>query len=157
MVNSRIGPLTTEKFLFNVCNALLQGGVRTALFMVVYWFILPIFPSGAVPASYFDLFYIYVLIAVIPTSIAYIFSGTVLRYCIMSAKDLVLVIFFVNLLKEQKVTTRILVGDVTVSVTIDLLIPTAMIITIYLVNFGKSLLEAVNFMSESSEKPVEAI
>lgn len=157
MVNFHVESLTFRRILSNVGNALLRGGAKTAVFIAIYWFILPMLPPEAVPASYLNLFYIYALLAIVPTFIAYLFSGTILRYGVMTAKNLVLVVLFLTFLKEQKVSVSMPVADATVYVTLDFLIPMVMIVTIYLIDFGKSLLEAVNFLSESSEKPVEAI
>ena len=159
MVSLGHGSSTRRRILSNLGNALLQSGIRLIVLLLVYGVLLPLLQSEAISisTSYLNFFYIFALIEIVPTFLAYMLSGTILRYVVIAAKNMFFIAFFLMFFTTEKLNASTKIVDTTISITIDFLIPTVMIATIYLIDVIKTVLEAVDFLAGSHEKPVNSL
>jgi len=159
MVSLGRGSSTRRRILSNLGNALLQSGIRLIVLFFIYWVLLPLLQSEAISisASYLNFFYIFALIEIVPTFLAYMLTGTILRYVVIAAKNLFFITFFLIFFTTEKLNASTKIANTTISITIDFLIPTVMIATIYLIEIIKNILETMDFLASSHEKPVNPL
>ncbi len=79
-------------------------------------------------------------------------SGTIFQHAFNVGKALILIIFFVLALNGGIVSFSLNLQGVPINVWADLKVYLIMLITIDLIGLAKSILQAVNFLSEKSEK-----
>lgn len=88
-------------------------------------------------------------------------SGTIFQHAFNVGRALVLIVFFVLALNGGIISLNLNVESVPINVLADLRIYLIMLITIDLIGLARSILQAVNFLSEKAEqqlpmpKPVE--
>jgi len=79
-------------------------------------------------------------------------SGTIFQHAFNIGKAIILIIFFVLALNGGIVTFDLNLGEMGINIWADLRIYLAMLITIDLLGLAKSILQAINFLSEKAEQ-----
>ena len=131
----------SKKMMPKILKASLSVVVLYFLFfyvpaLLVFSFI----PSGYQP--FIDIFGVMTIFFVFITQLA---SGTILQYVFSATRALAFIIFFVQVMGNGVVT-----GSVeAISILVDLRVFFTMLIAIELLEFGKNLFEAINFLSET--------
>jgi len=130
----------SKKMMPKILKASLSAIVLYFLFfyvpaLLVFSFI----PSGYQP--FIDIFGVMTIFFVFITQLA---SGTIFQYVFSATRALAFIIFFVQVMGNGVVT-----GSVeAISILVDLRAFFTMLIAIELLEFGKNLFEAINFLSE---------
>jgi len=125
--------------------------VKASVIAVVLYFLLFYVPSvmmsGFIPSEYMSSVEIFAAVTIFFTFITQLASGTIFQYVFGAIRAFVFMIFFAQTLSSGLITGNF--GPV--SFAVDFRIFFGMLIAIELLDFGKSVFEAVNFISEKVE------
>ena len=83
-------------------------------------------------------------------------SGTIFQHAFNIGKAIILIIFYVLALNGGIISLNLNLESVPINIWADLRVYLMMLITIDLLGLAKSLLQAVNFLSEKTEQQVPA-
>jgi len=125
--------------------------LKASLLAIVLYFLLFYIPtlmmSSFIPSGY-DLFIdIFAAMTIFFVFITQLASGTIFQYVFGATRALAFIIFFMQVLNSGAVTGNF----EAISILVDLRVFFAMLIAIELLEFGKNLFEAINFLSEKVE------
>ena len=125
--------------------------VAIILYVLLFYIPMLIIPSF-IPSEYesfIDVFAAMIIFFAFVTTLA---SGTIFQYVFGTARALAFLIFFIQILSSGVVTESF--G--TISILVDLRVFIAMLIAIELIDFGKNMFEAINFLAETAnvETPI---
>jgi len=125
--------------------------LKASLFAIVLYFLLFYVPtllmSSFIPFEYETFVNIFAAMTIFFVFIGQLASGTIFRYVFGATRALAVIIFFVQILNSGVITGSF----EAVSIFIDLRVFFAMLIALELLEFGKNLFEAINFLSEKVE------
>ena len=134
-----------KKVASRVLRAALAGFIT---FLLVYFLSTLLYPPEALPPGYEPLFDVFVAIVVFFAVVIELSSGTILKYAFSAARALILIMYFVYALHGGIITTEMEMAHIMV----DLRGFLAMLIFVNLLGLAKSILEAVDFLSEKEEQ-----
>jgi len=136
--------------------------VKAAIRGVLYFVFLYVFPmflisqvSGFAPelfAGYGQLLNLFVAVVIFFVVASELTSGTIFQHAFNVGKAIILMIFFVLALNGGIVSLNLNVEGMPINVWADLRVYLMMLITIDLLGLAKSILQAVNFLSEKTEQ-----
>jgi len=136
--------------------------VKAAIKGVLYFVFLYVFPiflisqvSGFAPelfAGYGQLLNLFVAVVIFFVVASELTSGTIFQHAFNVGKAIILMIFFVLALNGGIVSLNLNVEGMPINVWADLRVYLMMLITIDLLGLAKSILQAVNFLSEKTEQ-----
>jgi len=122
--------------------------LKASLVAVVLYFLLFYIPTliipSIIPPEYKPFINIFAAITIFFAFIIQLASGTIFQYVFGTARALAFMIFFVQVLNSGVITGNF----EAISILIDLRVFFAMLIAIELLEFGKNVFEAINFLSE---------
>ena len=125
--------------------------LKAALLAIVLFFLLFYIPtlvmSSFIPSEYEMLIDVFAAMVIFFVFITQLASGTIFQYVFGGTRALAFIIFFVQILNSGVITGSF----EAISIFIDLRVFFAMLIAIELLDFGKNLFEAINFLSEKVE------
>ena len=125
--------------------------LKASLLVVILYFLLYCIPtfvmSSFIPSKYEPFIDIFAAITIFFTFITQLMSGTIFQYVFSATRALAFIIFFMQLLNSGIITENF---EATF-ILIDLRVFFAMLIAIELLEFGKNIFEAINFLSEKVE------
>jgi len=130
-----------------VLRAALAGFVTFLLVYFLPTLLLLMLPPEALSPGYEPLFDVFVAILVFFAVVIELSSGTILKYAFSVARALILIIYFVYALHGGIIITEM----ETAHIMVDLRGFLAMLIFVNFLGVTKSILEAVNFLSEKEE------
>jgi len=123
--------------------------LKASLSAIVLYFLLFYIPtlviSSFIPSEYNPFIYAFAAMTIFFVFIIQLASGTILQYVFGTARALAFIIFFV-----QALNSGVIAGSFeSTSILVDLRVFFAMFIAIELLELGKNLSEAINFLSEN--------
>jgi len=125
--------------------------LKASLSVVILYFLLFYFPtlvmSSFITSEYKPFIDTFAAIAIFFVFITQLASGTIFQYMFGAARALFFMIFFMQVSNSGAITGNF----EAISILVDLRVFFAMLIAIELLEFGKNLFEAVNFLSEKVE------
>ena len=125
--------------------------LKTSFVAVVLYFLFFYVPSvmmsNLIPSEYMPSFEIFAAITIFFFSITQLASGTIFQYVFGAIRAFAFIIFFAQALSSGLITGNF--GPV--SFAVDFRIFFGMLIATELLDFGKSVFEAINFISEKVE------
>jgi len=130
--------------------------LKAFLVAIILYFLLFCIPmlvvSSFIPSEYESFIDVFAAMMIFFAFITTLASGTIFRYVFGTARALAFIIFFIQILSSGVVTGSF--G--TISILVDLRVFIAMLITIELLDFGKNMFEAINFLAETAnvETPI---
>ena len=127
----------------------MKAGIKAVLIYIVYFiFMLLVQPFFELIGQYSLLIDIFFMVIIAFTFLTEFFSGTIVKYMIEFSKSLFIVFYFVASLNSGII-------DVTmenVSIIVNLRFFLLMLVLINVIGMAKTVLSAVNFLHEKSEK-----
>jgi len=125
--------------------------LKASLLAIVLYFLLFYIPtlmmSNLIPFGYEPFIDIFAAMTIFFVFITQLMSGTIFQYVFGATRALAFIIFFMQVLNSGAVTGNF----EAISILVDLRVFFAMLIAIELLEFGKNLFEAINFLSEKVE------
>jgi len=134
-----------KKLSKNIPRILRASLIAIALYFLLFYLPTLVIPS-LIPVEYEPLIDIFAVMVIFFAFITQMASGTIFRYVFGVARALAFIIFF-TLVLGSGATTGNFEG---VFILVDLRVFFAMLIGIELLEFGKSLVESINFLSEKT-------
>jgi len=133
----------------NLARRILKAGIKAALIYIVYFiFMLLIQPFFEFIGQYsllIDMFFTVLIVFIFLTEL---FSGTIIKYMIEFSKSLFIIFYFVAALNSGIID----VSMENVSIIVNLRFFLLMLVLINVIGMAKTVLSAVNFLHEKSEK-----
>jgi hypothetical protein len=125
--------------------------LKASLLVVVLYFLFFYIPtlilSSFIPVEYESSIGVFAAITIFFAFIAQVSSGTILQYVFGATRTLVFMLFFMQLLSSGVVSESF----EAIFITVDLRVFFAMLIAIEILEFGKNIFAAINFLSEKVE------
>ena len=133
----------------NLAWRILKAGIKAVLIYIVYFiFMLLVQPFFELIGQYsllIDMFFTVLIVFIFLTEL---FSGTIIKYMIEFSKSLFIIFYFVASLNSGIID----VSMENVSITVNLRFFLLMLVLISVIGMAKTVLSAVNFLHENSEK-----
>jgi len=145
--------------------------IKATIKAVLYFIFLYVIPlmivsqlSAVAPelfATYTDYLAIFAAIIIFSVVASELTAGTIYQHAFNIGRAIVLIVFFILALQGGIISQDISVSSIRLHFVVDLRIYLAMLISIDLLNLAKSMLQAINFLSERVEqqhpmpKPIE--
>jgi len=126
---------------------ILKASVVAVVLYFLLFYVPSVMMSNLIPSQYMPSFKIFAAITIIFFSITQLVSGTIFQYIFGAIRAFAFIIFFMQVLSSGSITGNF--GPVSFSV--DLRVFIGMLIATELLDFGKSVFEAINFVSEKAE------
>jgi len=120
-------------------------------YILVYYPLVLMYPSGAMPFEYSQLFNVFVAMVVFFAVITKLFSGTILEYAFSVAKALFMIIYFFYAFNGGAIGLTVPVSETTVNLVLDLRAFLAVLILVNLLALSKSVLQATEFLARKVE------
>lgn len=143
-----------RKMLPRIVRALIKG-----LLYFVFLYFVPMFFISQVSAfapelfaSYGQLLDVFVAVVIFFVVASELTSGTIFKYAFNVGKAIILIVFFVLALNGGVVSLSLNFEGTNIGIWADLRIYLVILITIDLLGLAKSILQAVNFLSEKAEQ-----
>ena len=146
-----------RKLLPRIAKAAVKGIVYFVLFYVLLTFLVSQLSEFAPQlfAQYEQTVTIFAAILIFFVVASELTSGTIYQHALNIGKALILILFFVYALNGGILKLDIDIAEAQqVSLVVDLTVFLLMLITIDLLGLAKSVLQAVNFLSEKADKQV---
>ena len=125
--------------------------LKASLLAIVLYFLLLYVPtlvvSSFIPSEYKSFIDLFAAITIFFTFITQLASGTIFQHVFGTARALAFIVFFMQILSSGAITGNF----EAISILIDLRMFIAMFIAVEFLEFGKSLFEAIDFLSEKVE------
>ena len=133
----------------NLAWRILKAGIKAVLIYIVYFiFMLLVQPFFELIGQYsllIDMFFTVLIVFIFLTEL---FSGTIIKYMIEFSKSLFIIFYFVAALNSGIID----VSMENVSIIVNLRFFLLMLVLINVIGMAKTVLSAVNFLHENSEK-----
>ena len=133
----------------NLAWRILKAGIKAVLIYIVYFiFMLLVQPFFELIGQYsllIDMFFTVLIVFIFLTEL---FSGTIIKYIIEFSKSLFIIFYFVASLNSGIID----VSMENVSIIVNLRFFLLMLVLINVIGMAKTVLSAVNFLHEKSEK-----
>jgi len=148
-----------KSLLRKMVPRIVKAAIKGFLYFV-FLYLIPTFLisqlSGFAPALFSDYGQVVTLFAAVVIFFAVaseLTAGTIFQHALNIGKALILIIFFVVALDGGIITLNLdMIEDLPLSIMADLRVYLMMLIVIDLMGLAKSVLQAVNFLSEKTEK-----
>ncbi len=137
-----------RKMIPNVFKATVWGIIT---YILIGYLPTLIFPIDFLPFGYNQLFDLFVGIAVFFAVITNLFSGTIFGYAFSIARALVMIIYFVIVFNGGIIGLTMPMQEFAVSLVVDVKAFLSILVLVYLLGIGKSLLQATNFLAKKVE------
>lgn len=143
-----------RKMLPRIAKAAVKGMLYFVLLYVVPTFLISQASEFAPElfAGYGQLLSVFVAVVIFFVVASELTSGTIFQYAFNVGKAIILIIFFVLALNGGIVNLNLNFEGVSIGIWADLTIFLIALITIDLLGLAKSILQAVNFLSEKAEQ-----
>lgn len=105
-------------------------------------------------ANYSQLLRLFVAVVIFFVVASELTSGTIFQHAFNIGKAISLIIFYVLALNGGIISLNLNIESVSINIWADLRVYLMMLITIDLLGLAKSLLQAINFLSEKTEQQV---
>ena len=133
----------------NLAWRILKAGIKAVLIYIVYFiFMLLVQPFFELIGQYSLLIDIFFMVIIAFTFLTEFFSGTIVKYMIEFSKSLFIIFYFVASLNSGIID----VSMENVSIIVNLRFFLLMLVLISVIGMAKTVLSAVNFLHEKSEK-----
>jgi len=149
---------TARSFLRKMLPRIVKASIKGLLYFV-FLYVLPTFLISQVSefapelfAGYGQLLGLFVGVVIFFVVASELTSGTIFQHAFNIGKAIILIMFFVLALTGGIVNLSLNLEEIRISIWADLRIYMAMLIIIDLMGLAKSILQAVNFLSEKAEK-----
>jgi len=127
----------------------LKAGIKAVLIYIVYFiFMLLVQPFFELIGQYSLLIDIFFMVIIAFTFLTEFFSGTIVKYMIEFSKSLFIIFYFVASLNSGIID----ISMENVSIIVNLRFFLLMLVLINLIGMAKTVLSAINFLHEKSEK-----
>jgi len=136
-----------KTFFKKMIPKILKASVLSIIFYFLLFYIPTAMMSGFIPSEYMSFVEIFAVVTIFFTFITQLASGTIFQYVFGAIRAFVFMIFFAQTLSSGLITGNF--GPV--SFAVDFRIFFGMLIFMQLLEFGKSIFEAINFISEKVE------
>jgi len=140
------------------------GAAIKAILYFVFLYVVPMFFVSQVSgfaselfADYAQLLGLYVTVVIVFVVAGELTSGTIFQYAFNIGKAIILIVFFVLALNGGIVNLNLNLESAHMNIQADLRIYLAILITIDLVGLAKSILQAINFLSEKAEQELTTL
>jgi len=137
---------------------------KAAVKAVLYFIFLYLVPSMLVSqlsefapelfTNYSQLLRLFVAVVIFFVVASELTSGTIFQHAFNIGKAIILIIFYVVALDGGIISVNLNLESVPINIWADLRVYLMMLITIDLLGLAKSLLQAINFLSEKTEQQV---
>jgi len=128
---------------------ILKAGIKAVLIYIVYFiFMLLVQPFFELIGQYSLLIDIFFMVIIAFTFLTEFFSGTIVKYMIEFSKSLFIIFYFVASLNSGIID----ISMENVSIIVNLRFFLLMLVLINLIGMAKTVLSAINFLHEKSEK-----
>jgi len=148
-----------KKMLPRIVKAVVKG-----VLYLVFLYVLPMLIVSQVSqfapelfGRYEQLLTLFVAVVIFFVVASELTAGTIFQYAFNIGKAIILIVFFVLALDGGIVSLNLSFEGVNLNIWADLTVYLAMLITIDLLGLAKSVLQAVNFLSEKEEKQLPAL
>jgi len=133
----------------NLARRILKAGIKAVLIYIVYFiFMLLVQPFFEFIGQYSLLIDMFFTVLIVFTFLIELFSGTIIKYIIEFSKSLFIIFYFVAALNSGIID----VSMENVSIIVNLRFFLLMLVLISVIGMAKTVLSAVNFLHEKSEK-----
>ena len=133
----------------NLAWRILKAGIKAALIYIVYFiFMLLIQPFFELIRQYSLLIDMFFMVIIAFTFLIELFSGTIIKYMIEFSRSMFIIFYFVASLNSGIID----VSMENVSIIVNLRFFLLMLVLINVIGMAKTVLSAVNFLHEKSEK-----
>ena len=127
----------------------MKAGIKAVLIYIVYFiFMLLVQPFFEFIGQYSLLIDIFFMVIIAFTFLTEFFSGTIVKYIIEFSKSLFIVFYFVAALNSGIID----ISMENVSIIVNLRFFLLMLVLINVIGMAKTVLSAINFLHEKSEK-----
>ena len=127
----------------------MKAGIKAVLIYIVYFiFMLLVQPFFELIGQYSLLIDIFFMVIIAFTFLTEFFSGTIVKYMIEFSKSLFIIFYFVASLNSGIID----ISMENVSIIVNLRFFLLMLVLINVIGMAKTVLSAINFLHEKSEK-----
>ena len=149
---------TTKSFLKKMLPRIVKATIKGLLYFV-FFYLLPTLVVSQLSEMAPEIFgqytqYLTVFAAIIIVSVvaSELTAGTIFQHAFNIGRAIILIVFFILALQGGIISRDLAMGDFRLSFMIDLRVYLAMLISIDLLGLARSVLQAVNFLSERTEQ-----
>jgi len=151
---------TVGSFIRKILPRIVKAAVKAVLYFV-FLYLMPTLLISQLSefapelfTSYSQLLSLFVAVVIFFVVASELTSGTIFQHAFNIGKAIILIIFYILALKGGTISLNLNVESVPINIWADLRVYLMMLITIDLLGLAKSLLQAVNFLSEKTEQQV---
>ena len=160
---------TAKSFLSKMAPRIVKATIKAVLYFI-FLYVIPLMIvsqlSAVAPelfATYTDYLAIFAALIIFSVVASELTAGTIYQHAFNIGRAIVLIVFFILALQGGIISQDISVSSIRLHFVVDLRIYLAMLISIDLLNLARSMLQAINFLSERVEqqhpmpKPIEEL
>lgn len=145
--------LTVEWITINIMPRILKAAIWGSItYFIVYYLPMMLYPQDLFPVEYSTALTDFALISVSFTVIGQLLSGTIVGCGFGIARALILIGFFFSVAEGGIFSMTVPVTEVVVNVSVDITTILLMIVSVNLFDISKNILEAINILTQKTDK-----